>query len=447
MERGETVKKETSSRRLLEGVTSVYLVLMCTVFLLWPGTGGYMSISSAKYTLFLILSGGYAGLMLLLHLEEALIGGMELPLFRTLLTKSSWTQRFVVLYLVLTWLSAFLSPHWPRVLQGVSRNEGALTITLYCLCFLFLSVYTRLRPWMLWAAGGAVLIFDLLSVIQLLGGNPLNLYPEGMTYFDANIRYSGAYLGTIGNVGHVASFFCVAVPALWVAAIRLKGRRRLAAIVVLAMTLAVTVRMWVLAAVVGILLGCILSLPVVLPLTRRKQRTLVPVILLCLIAAGAAVYCFDFGGTLHEFHELLHGRGEDSFGTGRLYIWRKVAELIPTRLWFGYGPDTMLLANIEPFARVDETLGTVIRARIDTAHNEYLNILFHQGIFSLLAYLGALGTALWGWIRRGRGSVAGAAAGAAVLCYAIQALFGISVCISAPYFWIALAILDGENRR
>ena len=167
---------------------------------------------------------------------------------------------------------------------------------------------------------------------------------------------------------------------------------------------------------------------------------------LLLILGVAAVYLLNFkGGFLYELHELLRGRGDDSFGSGRLYIWRNVLELSVQRLWFGYGPDTMLLAEIEPFTRVDEVLG-VLKARIDTAHNEYLNVLFHQGLLALLAYVGALASALVNWLRRGRKSWVGAAAGAAVLAYGIQALFGISVCIIAPYFWIALAILDRENR-
>lgn len=440
------MKKGKDSRSLLERVSALYLVLMVTLFLLWPGTGGYMSISSSKFTAFLVLCGGYAGAMIVLHVEEILIGGMKLPSFRTLLRESSWSQRFAVLYLLLTWVSAFLSPHWPAVVRGVSRNEGALTITVYCLCFLFLSVYLRFRRWMLTALAAALLLFDLLCMVQLLGGNPFSLYPEGMTYFDSGIRYSGAYLGTIGNVDHVASFLCVAVPLLWVSVLRLKGKQRIFPAVVLAATLAVLAGMWVLAGLVGTVLGFLLAVPVVTPVASSGKRKLAIGVAAVLVISFAVVYFFDLGGMLHEVHELLHGRGEDSFGSGRIYIWREVLERVPGRLWFGYGPDTMLLADIEPFSRVNEALGTVVRARIDTAHNEYLNILFHQGVFALLAYLGMLGSAIIGWIRRGCRSWAGAAAGAAVLSYGIQALFGISVCISAPYLWIALAILDRESK-
>lgn len=441
------MKREKSARRLFESVSAVYLILMVTAFLLWPGAAGYISISSAKFTLFLILCGGYAGLMILLHIEETLIGGMELPSPGKLWKGSSWTQRLVLLYLLLTWISALLSPHWPDTVLGVSRNEGALTITLYCLCFLFLSVYARVRPWMLSVLAAALLLFDVLCLVQMMGGNPFGLYPEGMNYFDANVRYSGAYLGTIGNVDHVASFLCVAVPLLWTALLRVKGRQRILWAVTLAVTLVVLLRMWVLAALVGVVLGGTLALPVALPASDHCRRWVAAAAAAVLLLCLAGVYLFDFGsGMLHELHELLRGRGQDSFGSGRLYIWRSVLKLVPERLWLGYGPDTMLLAGIEPFTRVDEALGTVIRARIDTAHNEYLNILFHQGLPALLAYVGALIAAAVKWIRRRNDTVA-ACAGAAVLCYCVQALFGISVCITAPYFWLALALLDSRKSK
>ena len=41
----------------------------------------------------------------------------------------------------------------------------------------------------------------------------------------------------------------------------------------------------------------------------------------------------------------------------------------------------MLYGGLEAFTRYDEALGGTIIGRIDVAHNEYLNILYHQGNF------------------------------------------------------------------
>ena len=101
----------------------------------------------------------------------------------------------------------------------------------------------------------------------------------------------------------------------------------------------------------------------------------------------------------------------------------------------------MILTGIEPFRRFDERTGKTIVSLIDAAHNEYLNILFHQGVFALAAYLGMLVSALALWIRRAAKSAPAAILGCGVLCYCIQALFGISQVITTPFFWVTLALL------
>ncbi|MBR3704257.1 MAG: hypothetical protein IKM11_02045, partial [Oscillospiraceae bacterium] len=88
------------------------------------------------------------------------------------------------------------------------------------------------------------------------------------------------------------------------------------------------------------------------------------------------------------------------------------------------------------------TLDLMLVAEIDLAHNEYLNILFHQGVFALLAYLAALFLAAVEWLRCSRRNGASAAVGSAVLCYCVQAFFGFSLCMVSPYFWIMLAFLE-----
>ncbi len=87
----------------------------------------------------------------------------------------------------------------------------------------------------------------------------------------------------------------------------------------------------------------------------------------------------------------------------------------------------------------------VRRSGIDTAHNEYLNILANQGLFALLCWLGALGYSAVRFVR-GQGSDPQLLiCGSAVLGYCVQAFFGISMCLSTPFFLIAWAIL--ENRE
>lgn len=431
--------------QVFAGLTAAYIDLLLIVYLFWCGTEGYQDILGAKFSAFCVICGGYILLMGLLAAEYALIGRLKLPPPLELLKRSSWTQRFVLAYLVLTWASALASPYLPDTILGVSRYEGALTITIYCLCFLLVSAFGRVTKRTLVLFCLAVSAFCCLCLLQLAGWNPFQLYPAGYGYADAYKAYPGAYLGTIGNVDLAAAFLCVVIPVLWVGLVRLRGRPRFLLLIPLALSVTVLLRMSVLAGLVGVLGGGALMVPVVLPLSKKRRCAVLALLLLGLAACAGLLYWRDFGsGLLHELHEVLHGNLEEGFGSGRIHIWKSVLERVPSQLWLGAGPDTMLRAQLEPFTRYDSALGQTIVSQIDTAHNEYLNILFHQGVLALAAYVSALLCAAGHWVRHSPADPVCAMLGGGVLCCCVQAFFGISMCITAPFFWLALALL--ENR-
>ena len=409
---------------------------MLTVFPLWCGCGGYRSIVDAKYPLFLLLCGGYAAAVTLLTLRTA-------PAPAALWRGASWTQRLIAVYLLFTWLSALLSPYFPNTLVGVSRHEGALTITLYCLCFLFVSVYGKAERGMLCALGVTVLLLCTICVLQLFGYDPLSLYPADTTYFDANTAYPGTYLGTIGNVDLVAAFLCLIIPLFSVTLFLSRNKGRWWLLLPLSAAVFVLLKMWVLASIVGVFGGVLLASPLLYSNSPSRARA---ALALCIGLASALLilWHFDFGGMLHEWHELLHGNFDGSFGSGRIHIWRSVLHEVPSHFWLGTGPDTMLRASLAPFERFDAARGVTVVAQIDVAHNEFLNILFHQGVFALLAYLGALLSVAVRCLRSH--NVAAIALGTAVLCWCVQALFGFSMFVTTPLFFLALALLEQELR-
>ena len=107
----------------------------------------------------------------------------------------------------------------------------------------------------------------------------------------------------------------------------------------------------------------------------------------------------------------------------------------------------MLFASFTPFTRYDPELGRTIVAQIDAAHNEYLNILYHQGIPALAAYLGVLAVLALGWLRISSKDVGAAILGAGVLGFCVQAFGGISCPLTAPFFWLALGLLAGRVEK
>ena len=441
------MKRKISKESVFTKLSYVFIVLMLTVFLFWFDSSGYGGITEAKLTVFNIICGGYVLLTLALipaSLATEVITKREL---KSYIKESTWMQRLLFIFLLLTVISALLSPYRSETWAGASRYEGVRSIALYVLSAAFLSSFGRVKPWMAYLLGGSVLCFSIISIIQLFGGNPFDLYPGELNYFGAGVDYSGAYLGTIGNTDLVAGFLCVAITLLWVAVVRMKGKLRFLLLIPTAAAMFVLLKMSVMAGLVGVFGGAILALPVVLSVSAKTRRAIALTILVIFVLALVFLYVADIGGgMLHEAHELLHGNVSDSFGSGRIHIWKNVLEKIPDNLWFGTGPDTMSHAQLEAFTRYDSDKGVELVAEIDTAHNEYLNILFHQGIFALLAYLSALIISAVKWIKRGNASPAAAACGAATLCYCIQAFFGISMFLTAPFFWMTLGLLDGALR-
>lgn len=417
--------------------TGIFITLMLTVFLLWFDQSGYTAITEAKLPVFFILCGVYIiGMLIMLA-----VSGLWPK-------KLSATQWLIIAYLLITVLSALCSPNRESTWIGETRYEGVITIAVYCAVFLLVSSCGKAEKWLLWPLGIGLILLCTVCIFQLYGKNPFGLYPKTTNYFGAGKAYSGKYLGTVGNADFLASFFCLAIPIMWVSFLRLEGKKRYALLVPLFISLFVLLKMDVAAGILGVFGGGLLLIPVVFLCPKKRRKILAWIILAIFILGLLFVFLVDMGnGTLHELNSILHGNISEKFATSRIYIWKNVLRLVPDRLLLGAGPDTMSLADIEPFTRYEPTLNKTFVARIDTAHNEYLNVLYHQGLFALIAYLAALIIAAVRWIRFSEKNTACAVTGAAVLCYCVQAFFGISVFITAPFFWICLGLLESSYNK
>ena len=409
-------------------------------------------------------------------------------------------------FLLFTILSALLSPH-PGTFWGTFRQEGVLSIGIYILSALLLSIYFRPRKWMLFLLGMGLLLTSLLSLVQLTGANPFMLYPPGHNYYGAGIYYSGEFLSTIGNAGLLAGFLSLAVGLLAMTLVKFDCKERWVLALPFFLGTLLIFEMGIYAALFALLVGVVLLLPVAVTEQRTLANTLLvlamilmaftlsqvlifqdgpilfaPVPIPLVIASGFFLFFALFAkksriftdipyqwyrlgtafvvfgslffalfalwrysgaptGMVYEASQILQGNWDDTFGTRRIYIWRNVLELLRLEtLLLGTGPDTLGHWPIPPFTRYLEDFGITITSGIDAAHNEYLHILATGGLLSLLAYLGALLVAAVHWVRKPQNALS-AVAGTGVLFYAIQAFFGISQFLVAPFFWACFGVL------
>lgn len=427
-------------------LTEIFLYLVCSVFLLFPGFHGYYFIQDEKAIAFFLIFGGYLGLMGLFTLEM-IIGGWVKPVSPIVLwKKASWAQRFAVFYAAFSLLSTILSPYQQWAWIGMSRYEGMISIGLYCGVFLCVSVFARTqkRMWNVFAC--SMIVFCGICMLQMMGYNPLWLYPDGLNYFDANKLYAGIYLGTIGNADLVASLLCLVIPAFSFRIVN--DRREPDVLMITAAVLCTVVLIWmdVKAGVFGMAAGIWCSLPRLVPVSKRERRGLRAAVFGGILLSLAVIWLFPFDGMLYEANQLLHGNWNDQFGSGRVYIWKQVLQRVPSQLLFGSGPDTMMSAGIEGFGFTGET-GQTFGTFVDTAHNEYLNVLFHQGIFAMLSYIGILITCVGKWLCQNKWERHMAGLGCGILCYCVQAMFGLSMCMTAGIFWVMLGVFENSLNK
>ena len=458
-----------------------------------------------RYSLFLLISGGYCALAAIIRIQLALTGIRPIGKPASLIKNTPTSVKLILLLLIFTVLSSILS-EYSGTLIGQFRREGLLTIAIYILSTFFLSKYFLPQKWMLYLVAVSTTLFCVLSLAQLTGANPFLLYPEGFNYYDANIYYSGEFLGTLGNTGLGAAFLSIAIGVFSMSVIKLDAKEKWLLTIPIFLASIVLFNMGVDAGIVALAVGLLLMLPVAVTDQKSFSGTLfvfavvfsafaiskVAVLgdghisfiagrLLLFVVSGiavlaaaiaakskhiaqipakyyrigsisavAAAVCFaliylwfyngESSGMIYEASEVLRGRWDDEFGTKRIYIWRNALGGVSGNLLLGTGPDTLGHWGIAPFTRYSEELGTMLTTWIDAAHNEYLQILACGGILSLLCYLGALGNAMLKWFKQPVNKLS-AIAGAGALLYCIQAFFSISMFISAPFFWIVLAVL------
>ena len=474
-----------------ERYTDWYLITMLLVFPLFPGFSGYSNITFSKFVFFLAVSGVWAVLLLISLLRSRFLPRLDFP------------QSAALVFLVICTLSLLVSPNRAEAFLGAGRYDGWLTTAVCVLVFLGVSLCTV--PKLLHARTFAISISlcSLLALIQLTGRNPLNLYPKGLSYFDAGLRYTGSFLGTIGNTNILDAVLCLALPsfaALYVCgqgwsfliplllsvpvillaggdgghlalavtllpalpflltdAERARRTLRLSGLLLFVSGLSLfwkpgagNFRVFVYSSAAAALMGCgaVLSVLSFLrvrrsgPLKKTTLRRLSLFLCVLLLLGGAAAVLFwpAESGTIYELRETLAGRADGGFGSSRLEIWKACLALVPERPLLGGGPGTAALRLDIHFSRYVPETGVTLRSYVDNAHNVYLGTLVNTGLLGLAGLFTVYVLSACSGLRR-RSDPLRLALLLGAFCCAVQEFFGLGMCISAPLLWICLGML------
>ena len=140
---------------LCRRISDLYALALLTVYALFLPLGGYERMMEGKYRAFLLLSLGYV-------LAMTALGAWKAVRWREPMCLAA------LAYLVLTALSAALSPYGTAVLLGGTRRDGLLTAALYAAVFLLLARHLRPDCWLLYAAAASAALLGL-AVTAVLG--------------------------------------------------------------------------------------------------------------------------------------------------------------------------------------------------------------------------------------------------------------------------------------
>lgn len=407
---------------------AVYAALICTAFPLVFWAGGYRCIAETKFVAYIVLTGVFLAAFIPTAAKQ-----------RSALRKPALVQWLIAGFWLWSLVSALCSPWISDAFLGGSRYEGWITLTLYCAVFAALSLGGSSRLRRPWLPAAATCVCCAVAMLQFFDLNPLWLFPGELRWSGRESVYNGAFLSTVGNADLTACVLCTGFAFCWSMAVA--GKRWLY-LLPAAAALAVILFSGIRGGLVGAAGGLAVCLPAALTKDGKARLRIYGILLAGVLLLLLLIWMLPMPGTAGELRAILRGEAEDSFGSGRIYIWRNALRLAKERPLLGGGPDTMGSRGLY-FERLNDD-GIPLRRGIDCAHNEYLNVLVNQGIPALLCLLAALGVTLWRAFRSG--SAAAAVLRACLVSYLLDAFFGISMPTNAAFFWLIFGLLAAETR-
>jgi O-antigen ligase len=275
--------------RLEFQLTDVYITVMLLVFPLFTGLQGYSNLTLSKYRFFMYATLLWAGLLILVlawnRVKEHHSSGR--------LGVTDWA---ILAFFLAALLSAIASPYKDAVLRGAGRYDGLVTLLAYTLIFIGISLTGKIRKKYLFCLVCSQCICCIIALIQLLGYNPLWLFPQNLCYYDAHIQYTGEFLGTIGNANLLSAFLTITIP-LFVGTYvtNLCGEKRGWIFLSAAgLGTCVLIASGVAGGIVALGLCTLIAMPLLLNSRQRVLRALWAATVLCLFAVPALAFSASY---------------------------------------------------------------------------------------------------------------------------------------------------------
>ena len=193
--------EKIKEKNILAKITEVYIVVMIMLFPLLVDSTGFFRILEAKYSYFLIINTIYISVLFITILYYWFFKNTNI--FKEIrIHKIQWA---VIVFLIINIISTILSPFLKEynLFVGVGRAEGLISITLYCLSFLNITMFGEFKERYIVYFSVASIMVSSVAILQYIGFNPFNMYQNGIG------THNVSFIGTIGNIAFVSAFYCI----------------------------------------------------------------------------------------------------------------------------------------------------------------------------------------------------------------------------------------------
>ena len=353
---------------------------------------------------------------------------------------------FVFLLIIFAIISTLFSVNIKTSLIGVSgRNEGLIMIITYYTLFILNSLIKNDK-------------YKKIIIITFLASSLLQLHEK---MFSTHV---------IGLVGHYNFFgtFCLLVYSLSIGLFIFtkskKGKYFYLAIssvffpyLIGCVTGSVNIGLvFVFIAIISYLI--IVLILKLLKKTNNKLKSFSILLVKTVLVISVIILCFmkinshtkdvvkEFNTSKEEVKEMASGNVTNNWGSQRGFIWKETLKIVPKYWFHGVGIDCLIYAFDGSYLITPWT-----NRIVDKVHNEYLQLLVTEGIFSLITYLVFLFYIFFTSIRNifkyeklDNSIYIGLFL--AFIGYAIQAFANIRVTRVAPFFFILTGLLYQRYR-
>lgn len=186
---------------MLDKLAEIYIFSIIIIFPLCVDSTGFFKILECKYRTFLFIGVTYIALNLIMIIYFYIF--YKVKTFENI--RLSKIQFAVLGFWGVNILATIFSPYNGKynLLVGIGRGEGLINISLYCLTFLFVTMFGKFRKRYILYFSISSICLNTIAILQYVGFNPFNMYQDGIG------THNVSFMTTLGNIDIISAVYCI----------------------------------------------------------------------------------------------------------------------------------------------------------------------------------------------------------------------------------------------